>query len=269
MNTQVYDKEQKLIEILKGIPSCLVAFSGGLDSAYLSVMAKAHVPGRAVAVTVIDASVPESDIESARKITSLYNIEHQIIEDEVDEKVRQNPKDRCYHCKHHLFRMLDAIRVQEGLQAVLDGENASDTQDNRPGTRAAREWNVSSPLAAANLSKSDIRILAKKIGLESWDRPQSACLSSRVPTGTPINDETLRKIDLTESLIRSKGIRMIRARVQDSGTRLELGQEENTPQNHKLLKTLEPEIKKLGWDSVTVDSTGYVPSGLRGKKHEK
>jgi len=269
MTTQVFEKEQKLIEILKGIPSCLIAFSGGLDSAYLSVIANTHVPGRVMAVTVVDASVPESDLEMASKIAIDNNIEHLIINIEINQKVRLNSEDRCYHCKHHLFEMLDAIRVQENLQTMLDGENASDAQDNRPGTRAAREWNVYSPLASANLSKTDIRILAKKIGLESWDRPQSACLSSRVPTGTVIHDETLRKIDLTESLIRSRGIRMIRARVEDFGTRLELGQEENNLQNQELLRTLEPEIKKLGWDRVTIDSTGYVPSGLRRKHHEK
>jgi uncharacterized protein len=269
MTNNVFEKEQKLIEVLKSVPSCLVAFSGGLDSAYLCMMAKTHVPGRVMAITVVDASVPESDLETAKKITSLNNIEHQIVEDEIDEKVRENPEDRCYHCKYHLFQMLDAIRVQEVLDAILDGENASDSKDNRPGTMAAREWGVSSPLAAANLNKDDIRILAKKIGLESWNRPQSACLSSRVPTGTAITDETLRKIDLTESLIRSRGIRMIRARVEGTGTRLELGQDENNPQNHDILKTLEPDIIKLGWDAVTIDPTGYVPSGLRRKNHEK
>jgi uncharacterized protein len=269
MTNDVFEKEQRLIEILKGTSSCLIAFSGGLDSAYLCIMTKAHMPGRMLAVTVVDASVPESDLETAKRLSSLNHIEHQIVEDEIDEKVRQNPKDRCYHCKYHLFRMLDAIRVREGLQTMMDGENASDTQDNRPGTRAAREWNVLSPLAVAGLSKADIRILAKKIGLEVWDRPQSACLSSRVPTGITINDETLRKIDLTESLIRSRGIRMIRARVEGSGTRLELGQEENTLQNQELLRGLEEEIIILGWTGLTIDPTGYVPSGLRRKKHEK
>jgi uncharacterized protein len=269
MTNDVFEKEQRLIEILKGTSSCLIAFSGGLDSAYLCTMANTHVPGRTLAVTVLDASVPENDLETAKNVALLSGVEHQIVKDDVNEKVRQNPKDRCYHCKYHLFQKLEAIRVQENLQTMMDGENASDAQDNRPGTRAAREWNVSSPLASANLSKEDIRILAKKIGLESWNRPQSACLSSRVPTGVAISDEILRKIDLTESLIRSKGIRMIRARVEDSGTRLELGQEENTHKNHELLRTLEPDIKKLGWDSVTVDPTGYVPSGLRRKNNEK
>lgn len=269
MANEIYKKEQKLIEALKAVPSCIIAFSGGLDSTYLCMMAKSHVSGRVVAVTVIDASVPESDIRSTQKFSAGQNIEHIIIKTDIDEKVRQNHEDRCYHCKFLLFEKLASMKTEEGLRTVMDGENASDATDNRPGSRAAREWNVSSPLADAELSKSEIRLLAKKIGLETWDRPQSACLSSRVPTGTPINDETLRKIDLTESFIQSKGIKMIRARVEGSGTRLELGQEENTSQNRELLKGLEAEIIKLGWESMSVDPTGYVPSGLRRKKHEK
>ncbi len=269
MNNDVLEKEQKLIEILQSTPSCLIAFSGGLDSSYLCMMAKRHVPGRVMAATVVDASMPESDLAMARKILNSNNIEHRIIESCIDEKVRLNLEDRCYQCKHLLFKRLEAMRIQEGIRVIMDGENASDSQDNRPGTRAAREWNVSSPLASARLTKADIRILAKKISLENWDRPQSACLSSRVPTGTAISDETLRKIDLTESLIRSKGIRMIRARVEGKGLRLELGQEENTEGNRAMVESLAPEIAKLGWERIKIDPGGYVPAGLRNRKHEK
>lgn len=268
MDNEIDKKEQKLIGALKSVPSCIIAFSGGLDSTYLCAMAKKHVPGRVLAVTVVDASVPAGDLISAQKNAGDSGIEHIIIKTDIDNRVRQNHEDRCYHCKYLLFEKLEEMKKREGLQTVMDGENASDASDNRPGTRAAREWKVSSPLADAGLSKSDIRILAKKTGLATWDRPQSACLSSRVPTGTVIEDEILRKIDLTESLIRSRGIRMVRARMDGTRTRLELGQEENDPKNRKLLKSLEAEIMKLGWAGVTIDPTGYVPSGLR-KKHEK
>ncbi len=265
MNSELREKELALIGILEKIPSCVIAFSGGLDSAFLGIMANEHVPGRVVCATVADASTPECDLDTARKLTSNQGIEHIIIVSSIHPAVRNNPPDRCYHCKSQVFQRLEEIRAREGLETILDGENASDSSDDRPGSRAARECGILSPLAEAGLTKQDIRELAREIGLEVWDRPASACLSSRIPFGTRLDDDVLRKIDRTEDFIRSKGIRMIRARVEGDGIRLELGQDENTPENRAMLESLSPEIGSLGWKKVDIDPSGYVPAGLRRK----
>jgi uncharacterized protein len=220
-------------------------------------------------VTIADASTPERDLQSARNAAIKHNLEHIVIAYEILPGVRKNERDRCYHCKHHLFRMLDGIGVKEGLAAILDGENSSDSDDDRPGSRAAREMGILSPLAEAGLTKNDVRELANVMGIEEWDRPASACLCSRVPFGTEIDDAILRRIDITEDFIRSKGISTVRARVEGRGIRLELGQDENTEENRALVEALVPEIARLGWERVQIDKGGYVPAGLRTGKHEK
>lgn len=265
--TKDIDKNQQfLVELLNGIPSCLLAFSGGLDSVFLAVMAKANIAGRVLCITVVDSSTPTSDLRSAKEVAKHYGLEHVIINSEIHSSVRSNPIERCYYCKKQLFGLLEEIRVTEKLAAILDGENASDCMDYRPGSKAARECGVLSPLADSGLSKDDIRVLAKEMGIKVWDRPQSACLSSRVPFGTALDDMILKRVDCTEDFIRSKGIRLIRARVEKSGVRLELGQAENNEDNWTILRSLESEIKQLGWEAVTIDPSGYVPAGLREKK---
>jgi uncharacterized protein len=261
------ERSDSLAGQLKRIPSCVIAFSGGLDSLFLCIMASKHVPGRVLCVTVVDQSTPECDIASSDAAASGHGLEHILISARLEPEVRKNPRDRCYYCKSGLFRKLEEIRSREGLVEILDGENASDKEDDRPGSRAARECGVISPLAEAGLTKADIRTLAKEMGLEEWDRPASACLSSRVPFGTRLDDDTLRRVDATEQFIRSKGIRMIRARAEGGGTRLELGPGENTPENRAMLEALEGEILAFGWATVTIDPSGYVPAGLRSRKN--
>jgi len=268
MNPKLDEKEKALVTILQNIQSCIIALSGGLDSLLLTVMASKHVPGRVLCVTISDPSTPKSDLESARNAALKHGLEHMVIISDIHPEVRANNTDRCYRCKLQLFAKLEHVRAREGLTAILDGENTSDSHDDRPGSRAARKCGIMSPLAEAGLDKEDIRELAKKHGITEWARPPSACLSSRIPFGTPIDDDVLGKIDRTEEYIRSKGIRMIRARVEGKGLRLELGQEENTEGNRAMVESLAPEIAKLGWERVKIDPGGYVPAGLRNRKHE-
>ncbi|MFO7619248.1 MAG: ATP-dependent sacrificial sulfur transferase LarE [Thermoplasmata archaeon] len=265
MREELSTMEQRLVDILGAIPSCVIAFSGGLDSVFLAIMAKEHVPGRALCVTVADSSTPKSDLESAKKMAEAHGLEHLILESEIHPEVRPNTRERCYICKSTLLRKLESIREKEGLARILDGENASDSGDDRPGTRAARELGILSPLTMAGLTKDDVRALAREMGLEAWDRPASACLASRIPFGTVLDDDVMKRIDKTEDFIRSKGIRMIRARAEGNGARLELGQDENTPENRAMLESLATEIMKLGWGKVEIDQSGYVPAGLRKK----
>jgi uncharacterized protein len=265
MTGTLEEREKALAKTLASLDSCIIAYSGGLDSVFLAVMASRHVAGRVLCVTVADASTPARDLQSAKETAEAHKLEHLVINARIHPDTRRNSKDRCYSCKSELFRRLDSIRAAEGLEAVLDGENASDCKDDRPGSRAARERGVLSPLANAGLAKDDIRILARKLGIGEWDRPASACLSSRVPFGTSIDDAVLKKIDRTEDYIRSKGIRMVRARAEGNGTRLELGQDENTEKNRLALRAAETEIKAFGWEHVEIDPQGYVPAGLRKK----
>jgi len=269
MANPLKEKELALARILKDIPSCVIALSGGLDSIFLAAKAKEHVPGRVLCVTIADASTPECDLDSARNFTSQKGLEHTVLVSNIHPEVRKNTKDRCYFCKRQIFTRLEELRAREGLVKILDGENASDSSDDRPGSKAARECGIISPLALANLTKDDIRILANEMGVVEWNRPASACLSSRVPFGTPLNDDILRKVDSTEQFIRSNGIRMIRARVEGDGIRLELGQDENTEENRVMLASLEQQILAFGWNSMTIDKSGYVPAGLRRKENGK
>ncbi len=267
--TNLPEKQKKLAESLSALPSCLIAFSGGLDSVFLAFMAKAHVPGRVLCVTVSDPSTPRRDIESAKESAESHGLEHLVIQSEIQPEVLINTSERCYHCKSALFTRLDSIREKEGLAVILDGENASDSADDRPGSRAAREHGILSPLAVAGLAKSDIRELAREAGLKIWDRPASACLCSRVPFGTAIDTGTLGKIDRTEDFIRSNGIGMVRARAEGKGIRLELGRKENTEGNWAMLKALDSQIMKFGWESIEIDPNGYVPAGMRKKDDGK
>lgn len=258
------EKEQRLISVLEDLESCIVAFSGGLDSAYLSVMANKHVKGRVLCVTLADPSTPRMDLESSIKLAEKEGLEHRVIqEDLLPDGVVKNPSDRCYFCKSCLFQRLNGIADEEGLAVVLDGENASDMDDNRPGRRAALEQKIRSPLLEAGLHKDDIRMLAESMGLEEAGRPPSACLSSRVPTGTQIENEMLGLIDSTEEIIRARGIRLVRARQEGRGVRIELGVEENTLENIELLRSMEKELRKLGWSWVAIDLGGYMPAGKR------
>jgi uncharacterized protein len=269
MKHELKEKEQALAYALEKIPDCVLAFSGGLDSTYLAMMASKHVPGRVICVTVADASTPECDLESARDFAAEHGLEHIILVSNIHPDVRKNTRERCYICKLRLFQKLGEIKEKEGLVAILDGENASDSQDDRPGSRAARECGILSLLAVAGLTKDDIRVLARDMGLESWSRPASACLSSRIPFGTEIDDAVLRKVDATEQFIRSNGIGMIRARVEGDDVRLELGQGENTPENRAIMEALGPKIMSFGWKHMEVDPSGYIPAGLRRKDHGK
>ncbi|MDG6219895.1 MAG: ATP-dependent sacrificial sulfur transferase LarE [Candidatus Thermoplasmatota archaeon] len=263
---EVLAKKERLVLSLEHMPSCMVAFSGGLDSAFLLLMAKKYVPGRVAAATVSDPTIPMRDLESAKKICSEHNVEHKILyEEELEPGVVTNSCDRCYHCKKSILTRLKKIAEKEGLTFVLDGENASDAFDNRPGRRAARELDIISPLAEAGLEKEDIRLLAKEAGLDIYDRPSSACLASRIPHGTAVEAPTLRRIDHTEELIRSHGFRMVRARMEAGGVRIELGSDEMSGESFERLKLLENEILSLGWRWVALDLRGYVPAGNRSQ----
>jgi pyridinium-3,5-biscarboxylic acid mononucleotide sulfurtransferase len=258
-------KEQALFHALEAWPALIVAYSGGVDSAYLG-WAATHVLGRrALCVTADSPSYPDRHRALAVRIAEDFGFAHEIIRtDEMSRpEYRANPANRCYYCKHELYTHLTAIAHERGIPAIADGSNADDRGDYRPGRQAAREFGVISPLDAVGLTKAEIRELSRRAGLPSWDEPASACLSSRIPYFSEVTPEKLRMIEQAE-VVRDLGFRVCRVRHHggdDEGgaiARLEIGRDE-------MARALEPEIadaidrglREIGYRFVTLDLRGY------------
>lgn len=254
------DKERALRRLLSDFPSLIVAFSGGVDSAYLAWLAHDEIGDRALAVTADSASYPERHRAIALDVAQRFHLPHEIIRtDEMARpEYRANPTNRCYYCKHELYTHLAAIARERGVAVIADGNNADDRGDYRPGRQAAREFGVRSPLDEVGLTKAEIRELSKRAGLPTWDLPASACLSSRIPYHSEVTDEKLRMIERAEELLREIGFRVCRVRHHDTVARIELGADE-------LPRALEPAVrerivsgfKAIGYKFVTLDLQGY------------
>ena len=253
-------KEQKLHGILTELGSVIIAFSGGADSAYLAHTAHQVLGSKALAVTADSASYPDAHRQLALRVATDFAIPHEIIHtDELQRpEYRANPANRCYYCKDELYGHLAALARTRGFAAVVDGSNADDRGDYRPGRQAAREHGVRSPLDEAELSKDEIRMLSRDAGLPTWDVPASACLSSRIPYGSEVTAEKLRQIETAEQVLRDLGFRIFRVRHHDALARLEIAKDE-------MARALEPEtaarltrdLKAIGYQHVTIDLQGY------------
>ena len=253
-------KAERLHALIAGYRSLVVAFSGGVDSAYLAIVAGRILGPRALAVTADSPSYPDSHRRLALGIAGQFGFAHEIIHTAELERpeYRANPANRCYYCKDELYRNLSALARDRGLAVVVDGNNADDRGDYRPGRQAAREYGVQSPLDEADLTKDDIRALARDAGLASWNEPASACLSSRIPYGQEVTDERLRQIESAEDAVRELGFRIFRVRHHDAVARLEIARAEmpralDPEVNEKLVAAL----KALGYQYVSLDLQGY------------
>jgi uncharacterized protein len=260
----VIDKERALCDTLASIGSVVVAYSGGVDSAYLAWIASRTLGDRAVAVTADSPSYPERHRALAIRIAKEFGLRHEIIHtSELDRpEYRANPANRCYYCKHELYTHLSRI-ASASESVVVDGNNADDRGDYRPGRQAAREFGVRSPLDEVDLTKDEIRELSRRAGLPTWDEPASACLSSRIPYHTEVTDEKLRTIEQAENALRALGFRVFRVRHHDDLARVEIARNE-------MARALEPEInaaitrdlKAAGYRYVTLDLQGYRMGSL-------
>lgn len=258
------DKERTLRETLTSLGSVVVAYSGGVDSAYLAVVAHDTLGSRAVAITADSPSYPDRHRQLAVATAAQFGFRHEIIHTSELERpeYRANPANRCYYCKHELYTHLSRIAAERGA-VVVDGNNADDRGDYRPGRQAAREFGVRSPLDDADLGKQEIRALAREAGMTIWDEPASACLSSRIPYHTEVTDEKLRQIERAEEVLRAHGFRTCRVRHHDDLARIELGRNE-LPRaiDPGLSATLVREIKAVGYRYVTIDLQGYRTGSL-------
>jgi uncharacterized protein len=257
-------KARALRAELASFGSVVVAYSGGVDSAYLAYVAHQTLGDRATAITADSPSYPERHRRLAIDIAERFHLRHEIIRtNELDRpEYRANPSNRCYYCKHELYTHLSRLAADRGA-VVVDGNNADDRGDYRPGRQAAREFGVKSPLDDVGLTKAEIRELSRDAGLPTWDEPASACLSSRIPYHSEVTDEKLRAIERAEQALRTLGFRVCRVRHHDALARIEIAREEmGRALDPEINAAIVRELKAIGYRYVSLDLQGYRTGSL-------
>lgn len=260
--------EHKLLhlrEIFAAMDSVLVAYSGGIDSTFVLKVAYDQLGDSAVGVTAISPTFPAVELETATRVAKEIGARHELIETNqlTIPAFTENDANRCFHCKTDLYQLMDRLREQRAPAVVVDGTNLDDLGDDRPGIRAAREWGVRSPLVEAELTKSDIRSLARDFGLSNWDKPAAACLSSRIPRGIMITREKLSRVEQAEDVLFAEGFRHCRVRDHGEIARIEIAQDELPRMLEGGRGTMiSRRVKELGFRFVTIDLEGYRPGGV-------
>lgn len=256
----IHEKYEELLLYLKSLESVVVAFSSGVDSTFLLKAAKEALGDRVLAVTASSCSFPERELKEAKAFCEQMGIRHVICKsEELDiEGFRQNPKNRCYLCKHELFEKIWAIAEENHMRAVVEGSNVDDDGDYRPGLMAVKELGVKSPLRQVGLTKAEIRELSKELDLPTWDKQSFACLSSRFVYGETISEEKLQMVDKAEQLLLDLGFHQLRVRIHGMMARIEVSPDE-LPRlvQDDIREQVYNYLKELGFTYVTMDLGGY------------
>jgi len=263
--SRLQEKQERLFSLLGGMGRVIVAFSGGTDSAYLAWAANHVLGAGSLAMTADSATLPESHKRDAEAFVARFGIAHEYVrtlEFENPDYVKNDP-NRCFHCKDELFTRLEQAARERGFEHIVYGVNLDDLGDYRPGQNAARQHRVAAPLAEARMTKADIRELSRLAGLPTWDRPASACLSSRIPYGTPVTVETVKTVETGEERIKELGFRQFRVRYHGEMVRIEIAPDE-LPRalTVEMARRFTEVFKGLGFRYVTLDLEGYRQGSL-------
>ena len=258
-------KRSDLVNILEQMRSVIVAYSGGVDSAFLAAVANEALGRKALSVTAVSPSLAPSELDEATDLANRNGLNFMTIEtNEIDRPDYQaNNPDRCFFCKDELYTHLVRFAEEESFDSIVNGTNVDDLGDYRPGIEAAKQYGVRSPLVEAELTKDDIRALSRDMDLPTWDKPAQACLSSRIPYGTTVTVEALTKIAKAEQFLRSKGFKQLRVRHHETIARIEIEPSDFSAITSEPLRSeINQEFKNIGYSYITLDLDGFRSGSL-------